>query len=188
MNANNSTSISRRFKWVMALSAIATSLLGLTVSAKDEVPTKEALSGYSISATQNPDGSQDILFGVVGVSTHSGRFTGLGRTHVEPANPSQYHLETHSLWIPVHSSGTYTAANGDTHDWAAEGIVIVPLDASFMPLPPPYAFHSTWEIVGGTGRFAGSTGHGTGEGFSYADGTTSEIHTGVVSTVGSNKK
>jgi len=32
------------------------------------------------------------------------------------------------------------------------------------------------------------TGHGTAEGFSYADGTTSRIDSGIVSTVGSNKK
>ena len=92
------------------------------------------------------------------------------------------------MLIPFTGTGTYTAANGDTWDWTSEGVVIVPLDASFMTLPPPYAFHSTWEDVGGTGRFAGATGHGTGEGFSYADGTTSEIHSGVISTVGSNKK
>ncbi len=90
--------------------------------------------------------------------------------------------------IALTGTGTHTAANGDTWDWTSEGVVIVPLDASFMPLPPPYAFHSTWEDIGGTGRFAGMTGHGTGEGFSYADGTTSRIDSGIVSTVGSNKK
>src|SRR2546426_11317372 len=91
---------------------------------------------------------------------------------------------THALLIPLTGNGRDTVANGDTWDWTSEGVVIVPLDASFMPLPPPYAFHSTWEVVGGTGRFAGMTGHGTGEGFSYADGTTSRIDSGIVSTVG----
>jgi len=66
--------------------------------------------------------------------------------------------------------------------------VVVPLDASFNPLPPPYAFHSIWKDVGGTGSFAGMTGHGTGKGFSHADGTTSRIDSGLVSTVGSNKR
>ena len=60
------------------------------------------------------------------------------------------------MLIPLTGTGTHTAANGDTWDWTSEGVV--PLDASFMPLPPPYAFHSTWEVVGGTGRFAGATG------------------------------
>ena len=129
------------------------------------------------------------MFEEVGVSTLSGRSTGLSQIHVDVADPGQqYDPGTRALLIPLTGTGTHTAANGDTWDWTSEGVVIVPLDASFMPLPPPYAFHSTWEVVGGTGRFAGMTGHGTGEGFSYADGTTSRIDSGIVSTVGSNKK
>ena len=183
------TSISRRGKWATALSVIAISLMAWTAPAKDEVPTKETANGQTISATQNPDGSQDLIAVVVGVGTHTGQYTGLQQTHVAAFNPAQqYDPGTHSLQIPIPSSGRNTAANGDTWDWISEGVVIVPLDASFNPLPPPYAFHSTWKIVGGTGRFKGSTGHGTGDGFSYADGTTSAIHIGVRSTVGSNKK
>ena len=183
------TSISRRGKWATALSAIAISLIAWTAYAKDTVPSKATTSGHTISLTLNPDGSQDIMFGEVGVGTHTGLYTGLSQTHVEPVNPGQqYDPGTHALLIPFTSTGTYTAANGDTWDWTAEGVVIVPLDASFMPLPPPYAFHSAWDDIGGTGRFAGLTGHGTSEGFSYADGTTSRIDTGIISTVGSNKK
>ena len=176
-------------QWATALSAIAVSLITCTAYAKDQVPFKATTSGQTISLTPNPDGSQDIMFEEVGVSTLSGLSTGLSQIHVDAADPGQqYDPGTHALLIPLTGTGTHTAANGDTWDWTSEGVLIVPLDASFMPLPPPYAFHSTWEVVGGTGRFAGLTGHGTGEGFSYADGTTSRIDAGIVSTVGSNKK
>jgi hypothetical protein len=172
-------------QWATALSAIAISLIVCTASAKDNVPTKATSSGQTISSTPNPDGSLDNIIVEVGVSTVLGRYTGLLQLHVDAG---QYDPATHTFRLHFTVSGTDTAANGDTTDFTADGVEIVPLDASFMPLPPPYAFHSTWEIVGGTGRFAGATGHGTAEGFDYGDGTSSRIDTGVVSTVGSNRR
>jgi len=188
MNANKPTSISGRGKWATALSAIALSLLAWTASAKDEVPTTGTTSGYPVAGTTNPDGSQVLISREVGVSTHAGRYTGLSEVKVDAPATGVFDPKTRSVAIHLTGSGRDTAANGDTLDWTSEGVVIVPLDASFMPLPPPYAFHSTWEVVGGTGRFAGMTGKRTREGFSYADGTTSRIDTGIVSTVGSNTK
>ena len=182
------TSISRCSKWATALSAITISLLACTASAKDEVPIQETWTSHTISLANNPDGSQDSVSVVVGVGPHVGRFTGSEQIHVEPPNPSQYDPGTHSLLIPFTVSGTRSAANRDTWSFTVEGVVIVPLDANFMPLPLPYAWHATWENTGGTGRFVGQTGHGTSSGISYADGTGSGTAIGVVSTVGSNKK
>jgi len=136
--------IKRCGKWATALSAIAILFIACTASAKNNVPFKGTTSFHPISLTPNPDGSQDIMFEEVGVSTLSGRSTGLSQIHVDAADPGQqYDPGTHALLIPLTGTGTHTAANGDTWDWTSEGVVIVPLDASFMPLPPPYAFHST---------------------------------------------
>lgn len=188
MKANNPTSVSCSVKWATVILASAISCLAWTASAKDEVPFKATSSGHTISSTPNPDGSQDNIVSEVGVGTHTGRYTGVQEVNVGAPQTGVYDPATHTVAIPFAASGTFTAANGDTWDFTSEGVIVVPLDANFLPLPPPYAFHSTWEDVGGTGRFAGLTGHGTGEGFIYGDGTTSRIDTGVVSTVGSNKK
>jgi len=185
MKTNSHTSTSRGGKWASVVLAFAMSCLAWTTSAKDQVPTNATSSSHVISSTVNPDGSQDNILGEVGVSTHLGKYTGLLQIHVDAG---QYDPGTHALLFHFTGTGTSTAANGDTSDYTAEGVEIVPLDASFAPLPPPYAFSSTWEIVGGTGRFAGATGHGTAEGLDYGDGTNSRIDTGVISTVGSNKK
>ena len=188
MNANIPTSTSHSGKWATVLLAFAMSCFACTASAKDQVPLKATSSGHTISSTVNPDGSQSNIVVEVGVATHSGRYTGVQEVKVGAPQTGVYDPATHTVAIRFTASGTGTVANGDTWDWTAEGVVIVPLDASFMPLPPPYAFHSTWETVGGTGRFAGVTGHGTAEGFDFGDGTISRIDTGVISTVGSNKK
>src|SRR6266487_5980204 len=101
MKTNNPTSISGRGKWATALSAIAISLLAWTASAKDNVPFKGTTSAHPISLTPNPDGSQDIMFEEVGVSTLSGRSTSLSQIHVDAADPGQqYDPGTHALLIP----------------------------------------------------------------------------------------
>lgn len=171
-------------QWATALSAIAILFIACTASAKDNIPYKTTTSGYTISLTQNPDGSQDNILGEIGVST-LGQYTGLLQLHV---NAGQYDPGTHTFLFHFAGTGTATVANGDTWDFTFDGVTIVPLDASFMALPPPWAFSGTWKVVGGTGRLAGMTGHGTFEGFDYGDGTTSRIDTGVVSSVGSNRR
>jgi len=185
MKANNPKSVSRSVKWAAALSAIAISLIAWTASAKDNVPYRATSSAYTISSILHTNGSQDIILGEVGVSTMSGRYTGLQQIHAEPG---QYDPGTHTFQTHFTVTGTFTEANGDSWDFTSEWVVIVPLDAVGAPLPPPYAVHSTWEDVGGTGRFAGMTGHGTGEGLLYGDGTSSRIDSGIVSTVGSNRR
>src|SRR5262245_9327105 len=82
MNANNSTSISRRFQWVTALSVIAISLITRTSSAKDEVPIKGTQTAQAISSQTNDDGSVDYISLVVGIASHVGRLTAVQFTHV----------------------------------------------------------------------------------------------------------
>ena len=59
-------------------------------------------------------------------------------------------------------SVTYTAANGDT-------LVMTETSGSFtfdqpMPMTTTSIAEITWQVAGGTGRFAGATGSGTGAG------------------------
>lgn len=98
---------------------------------------------------------------IEGTATHLGRFTGVGSTCVTsqvapdptppftPAGPAPYATATFTnpLW-------TLTAANGDELWLEGPGAtaVISLADNSLKGI-------GTMEIIGGTGRFAGATGH-----------------------------
>lgn len=65
-----------------------------------------------------------------------------------------------------HGSITLTAADGDVLELAEEGSYV--LDTPNLTPPPPFEHavsHNRWWVVGGTGRFAGASGSGTGESF-----------------------
>lgn len=181
----NPTSISHRGKLAAALCAIAISSIAWTVSAKDEVPFKAEWTGETIAVVQNPDGTRDQIGVNVGHGTHIGKATEVLEYRVDVP---VYDPASNSLLI--HLVGTFlaTAANGDTVEGTFEAVETVPLDELFQPLPPPYISEATWEMTSGTGRFAGVTGHGTTVVLDHGDGTASQTDTGVISTVGSNKK
>jgi hypothetical protein len=74
---------------------------------------------------------------------------------------------------------TLTAPNGDRlvlRDW---GTFVVTWKGGPTPYDSTIDLH--WEVIGGTGRFADATGHGTGSGYGIlADGRTSVTYRGVL--------
>lgn len=183
--------------WALALVATFLTVTTLTASAKDEVPYKLAWTITGITAHEDhPDGSYVETTQQVGTATHSGRITAVDTYHV--ASPLDWGFDPATLSLLAHFVGTSTktSANGDSIVFVYTGIVVVPLDDNFPfdaagnpnILPPPYSLSNIWEITGGTGRYAGASGHGTSEGTVVGDGTSFGVSVGVISTVGSNKK
>ncbi|HEU4835277.1 MAG TPA: hypothetical protein VFS90_12700 [Pyrinomonadaceae bacterium] len=84
-----------------------------------------------------------------GTATHLGLTTTVGTINFtpDPANPGR---------LLTHGTGTMTAANGDT--------VLLELDGALEPSPgsPTATDKFVIRFVGGTGRFAGASGTGTG--------------------------
>ena len=80
-----------------------------------------------------------------GPTTHMGNTTQVGSLSLFPVSPDPAAL------IPGGGEVTITAANGDT------------LSFSFFGTLNPLTFEGTGDFIftGGTGRFAGATGHGT---------------------------
>jgi hypothetical protein len=86
-----------------------------------------------------------------GVSTELGRskYKALHALHL--ANEA-------GCWAYPHTEDTLTAANGDT--------LVLSMDGMACPTESPGAFDAVgkWDVLRGTGRFAGVTGHGTFDG------------------------
>jgi hypothetical protein len=113
---------------------------GQTVSAGDQVPF-EASFTTAFSAS--------VAFPFINITVNGdGQARHLGRTHASTTN-QQGHL------ITGHVTATYTlaAANGDT-------LVIEMVADSVFPSSTTVIFEGTYEITGGTGRFAGASGSG----------------------------
>ncbi len=99
-----------------------------------------------------------ITFGMVGEATHIGLFTG------EAQHCSQL------IWTPQGPGGatygdgrfTFVAANGDTITGTYTDGESGAFDNGLL------WFRDNWTVTGGTGRFAGATGHGE-EGGTFAD-------------------
>ena len=191
MKTQNQSLLRSGRTWASALVATVLTVTAFTASAKDEVPFEINWFITAITShVDNPDGSYVETSVQVGNGTQLGRFTGADTVLVE--GPADYSVEldpaSGSLAAVVELAGTTTktAANGDTIVFDYVGRVFIPLDENFNLTPPPWRLENIWEITGGTGRFAGASGHGTTEGTVVGDGTLFGVDVGVISTVGSN--
>ncbi|MFN0130782.1 MAG: hypothetical protein ACKV19_29310 [Verrucomicrobiales bacterium] len=114
-----------------------------------------------ISNQTNDDGTVDNVSVAVGVASHLGHYTAVEHTHLlAPV----YDPASNSLIFFFTVTRTTTAANGDQWNSEGEGTTIVPLDAGFAPLPPPWAFSGTYQHADG------SVFHGTFQGLDFGDG------------------
>src|SRR5262249_48895154 len=143
-----------------------------------EVPAKGTQTAQTISSQTHADGSVDTVSIVAGLASHHGRFTAVQFTHVlAPV----YAPASNSLIFSFTFTANYTAAN-EPWDTKGEGTTIVPLDAGFAPLPPPWSFSGTYEEDGG------STFQGTFQGLDFGDGTVSATWAGTALSRGAGKK
>jgi hypothetical protein len=153
--------VSRRSALVALVLASA---LAAPSRAGDTVPIRAVGSFTAVGQEVDPSTGNLIIFAdISGNSSHLGRFTGTA---------------TEVLYAPDYVSFTvYTtqvAANGDELFATYEGSFI---DADGDSV-------GTFEITGGTGRFAGASGSGT---FVSLDDGAQVVEQGVISTVGSGR-
>jgi hypothetical protein len=154
--------VSRRsalFTLIIASALAAPSLAG------DTVPIKGQASLTETGRTVDPSTGNVVFFAdVAGNLSHLGQFTGTA---------------TEVLFAPDYVSYTVdsilAAANGDE--------LFVTLDGMFVDAQGNSV--GTFQITGGTGRFAGASGSGT---FVSLDRGAQVIEQGTISTVGSGKK
>lgn len=118
------------------------------------VPFRAAITTYDSPESYGPPscegGEWDFSTSGWGVVTH------LGRVEWEQTHCTHMDFDAGLGWVED-GLGTMTAANGD--------ILYVSYDVTFT-FDEQYSYLTiqSWEVTGGTGRFAGATGGGTGVG------------------------
>lgn len=115
-------------------------------ASQPQVPFKATLAGIAAMTSQTT-----VSFTGTGIASHMGRITNAGRVVFTGSDPSCPNA------IANVNTETLTTNAGDT-------LTIVSKDVA-CPTGPG-AFHGTgqWHVTGGTGRLAGTTGHGTADG------------------------
>ncbi len=108
----------------------------------------------------NPFSPDGAAMEGIGTATHLGDWTEVGVIFFDGSNGPPF---------PATAIAHFTAANGDQLDVLMTGSI----DASLMAV-------ATFHIVGGTGRFAGASGHGDFAASPNPDGTLSYTATGTI--------
>jgi hypothetical protein len=124
---------------------------GMSAQSKDKEHARPfRFTGIELPGTTAPDGMS-------GTWVHAGNATHMGKTRGE----GTYEVlgNENGVWF-LHTLGTYTAANGDTI--IIEGASLA-IDYNVVP---PVGI-GTFEVVGGTGRFANARGSLVGVGIYY---------------------
>jgi hypothetical protein len=141
--------------------------MGTASAAKPATPVKAAIAG---TVTPGPTEGTFELSGTaaspqLGVADYDGVVTVTG-------------LDPDTGTITDVLVETFTTANGDT--------ITLRCDQTAVPVSPGvYQGSDTWTVIGGTGKYAGATGSGTG--ITYVDlneGTFAKVLTGRISTGG----
>jgi hypothetical protein len=139
----------KRFLNVTVLTLTAFVLLGTVSVMAIERPF--ALNAKGIATFITDEGGNPISANVSssGTATHLGLTTTVGTINFspDPGNPGR---------VLTNGSGTMTAANGDIVQWELNG-ALVPTQGSATATDKFVV-----RFVGGTGRFAGAHGTGTG--------------------------
>jgi hypothetical protein len=139
---------------------VVASVLAASSHAGDFVPIQIRGSFTATGQMVDPATDNLIIFAdITGNASHLGRFTGT-------ATEVLYAPDFDSFTVYV----TQVAANGDELFSTYEGTFVDSSDSI-----------GTFQITGGTGRFAGASGSGT---FMALDGGAEVIAQGVISTVG----
>jgi hypothetical protein len=134
-----------RFGFVVALIALGLAALGVTAAGaagSNATPLRA-----DVAATVAATGPTTFQLSGAGDATHLGKFQYAGTVEITD-------VDTHGVITDVLIE-TLTAANGDT--------LTLHCDQTARPVAPG-VYHGTdqWTVIGGTGRFAGATGSGTG--------------------------
>jgi hypothetical protein len=108
----------------------------------------------------NPFSPDGAAMEASGTATHLGDWTEIGMIFFDGSSGPPF---------PATAIAHFTAANGDQLDVLLVGSI----DASLMAT-------ATYHIVGGTGRFAGASGHGDFAAAPNPDGTLSYTSTGTI--------
>lgn len=139
----------KRILNVTVLTLTAFILLGTVSVMAIERPFALNASGVATFITDENGNPISANVSSSGTATHLGLTTTVGTINFspDPANPGR---------LLTHGTGTMTAANGDT--------VQLELDGALVPAPgsPTATDKFVIRFVGGTGRFAGAHGTGTG--------------------------
>ena len=161
----------------LALAVLAVLGLAGPVAAGEQVPFKGSFAGVAIQSGVPPIVSVEV--DATGNATHLGQFT-LAIPHSVIFTPT----------FPRTSSGFYNfvAANGDTLSASFTGLV-----NPIPGVPGVLAAVESANITGGTGRFAGATGHFTVERVALIDpatgtGTTIGSFYGTISSPGAAQR
>ncbi len=123
-------------------------------SAKDQVPFRGSFDTV-VELTLNFPMLNAHITGQ-GIATH------LGLTTFETTDQAVNVLNNEGT-----ATYYFTAANGDQ--------IVVEFHFTAPPTPTGVALSDTWEITGGTGRFANASGSGTTEGWATVTGPTTAV-------------
>ena len=127
--------------WVIGLGTTSVYAAG-----NHQVPFKGSYSGSVVFGSNGAP-----LFNGTGIASHLGRSTNQGYVVFTTGS------STCTGGVPNDNYETLTAANGDS-------FTIVSHDVACPTGPGQYHGSGDWEVLGGTGRFAGATGQGTFDG------------------------
>jgi len=142
----------RYFLSTIVAAGVALFLLGgMSAQSKDKDHARPfRFTGLQVSQTEAEDGKSGTWVHV-GNATHMGKVRGEGTYEVLG--------DESGVWF-LHTLGTYTAANGDTIIIEGANLAI-----DYNVVPPVGV--GTFEVVGGTGRFADVCGSLVGVGIYY---------------------
>lgn len=158
--------MARRVVTLVVLLACALVVPSTASAAPPSTPFKGYLLAHDTSQTVGSDGIR-FTAQAIGTATSVGKFT------EALAYTLRFDLVTLS------GRGTITAADGSTLSLAFQG-TIPGFPGGVFPTP----YQVTYSITGGTGRFAQTTGGGTGVGLDYGNGTFDQNFTGSLSKDG----
>jgi hypothetical protein len=174
----NATRVIRRRIMCLALSLMAMAALALRSQAAQvdkQVPFRAAFTTEfeSVMIPGMPPFAHITVIGE-GKATHLGKATAVTTNQLVNLNNGE-----------STATYTYTAANGDT--------VVLEMDfqSTVDPISGAVTFEGTYEVTGGTGRFAGATGSGMLIGAAVFAGPNNGVGsftvTGTISSPGSLK-
>jgi hypothetical protein len=154
----------RRFAGMLAATIVVMALAAMPVVAQEQLPFSGTYRG-TVAFTSPTSGA----FQGSGTASYLGKSTIVGTVQaVGPASSC-------SDGFAAQHTVTLTAANGDQ-------LSLVVTDDSCQVAPGMYEGTGTYEITGGTGRFAGATGSGTFDGRGdFNTGTFLQTFNGTIS-------
>ena len=161
------------WRLLVAVALILPGIIGMGATTVYAAGNHQVPFNASFSGTANWNNGAPLFTGA-GIASHLGNSTSAGYVVFTAGSPSC------AGGVPNDNYETLTAANGDT-------LTIVSHDVACPTGPNQYHGSGDWNVIGGTGRFAGATGQGTFDGHSdFYLGVFSMNLTGTISAPGGN--